>query len=308
MKVVDKKAVTGRVFEIERYAINDGPGIRTLVFLKGCSLRCLWCSNPESQNHLPQLVHYKKKCLGCGNCVSICEKDALSLTPGGIEIRRNLCNSCGECSSVCNAQALVLLGRDMTVEEVLAEVLKDEPFYRKSGGGVTFSGGEPLEQSDFLLSTALLCKENYIHTAVETCGSVAWEIFEKVLPAIDLFLYDIKEMDPERHRDYTGVPNDLILSNFLKLAGSGKQIVVRIPVVPGHNNSNSNFEKIIDFLQENVPGTRVDLLAYHRLGKTKYERLGIRYTLDSIDPPPPSRMKELERRFTRAGFKVSIGG
>jgi len=308
MKVMDRKAVIGRVFEIERYAINDGPGIRTLVFLKGCNLRCVWCSNPESQNHLPQLVYYKKKCLGCGNCVSVCESDALSLTHGGIEMRRDLCNRCGECASICNAQALVLLGRTMTTEEVLAEVLKDEPFYRKSGGGVTFSGGEPMEQSDFLLSAAMLCKENNINTAVETCGSVAWEIFEKVMPAIDLFLYDIKEMDPERHSEYTGVPNGLILENFVRLAESGKRIVVRIPVVPGHNDRDDNIEKIIDFLHENVPGTRVDLLAYHRLGKTKYARLGLRYALGAVDPPPPSRMWELERCFTCAGFKVSMGG
>ena len=308
MKVMNSKTVRGRVFEIERFAINDGPGIRTLVFLKGCSLRCLWCSNPESQNRLPQLVYYKKKCLGCGNCVAACEREALSLTRGGIEIKRDLCKRCGECVSKCNAQAIVLLGNEMTAEEVLSEVLKDEPFYRRSGGGVTFSGGEPLEQSDFLLSTAMLCRENYIHTAVETCGSVAWEVFEKVMPAIGLFLYDIKEMDPERHTDYTVLSNDLILENFVRLAGIGKQIVVRIPVVPGHNDRDDNFEKIIYFLKENVPGARVDLLAYHRLGKTKYERLGLRYVLEAVDPPPPSRMKELESRFTCAGFEVSIGG
>lgn len=308
MKIVDKKAVMGGVFEIERYAINDGPGIRTLVFLKGCYLRCLWCSNPESQNHLPQLVHYKQKCLGCKSCVSVCEREALSLTSEGLEIRRDLCNHCGECSSVCNAQALVLLGRDMTVEEVLAEVLKDELFYRRSGGGVTFSGGEPLNQSDFILRIAQLCKEHNISAAVETCGSVVWDIFEKVLPSIDLFLYDIKEMDPERHMEYTGVPNDRILENFVKLAGSGKEIIVRIPVVPEYNDRDDNFKMIIDFLQENTPGIRVDLLAYHRLGKTKYERLGLPYTLESVDPPPPSRMEGLEKKFTRAGFKVSIGG
>lgn len=308
MEVAEKKAVTGRVFEIERYAINDGPGIRTLVFLKGCCLHCLWCSNPESQDHLSQLVHYKEKCLRCGSCISVCERGALSLGDDDFVIERDLCDCCGDCVSACNALALVLIGNNMRPEEVLAEVLKDEPFYRKSGGGVTFSGGEPLEQGDFLLRVAGLSKQNYIHTAAETCGAVAWDAFEKVLPVIDLFLYDLKEMDPERHREYTGAANDLILNNFVKLTGTGKDVIVRVPVVPGYNDRDDNFEMIIEFLRAKTPGIRVDLLPYHRLGKTKYDRLGLHYTLESINPPPGSRMKELEKRFTGAGFKVSIGG
>jgi len=307
MEVAGKKAVTGRVFEIERYAINDGPGIRTLVFMKGCGLCCLWCSNPESQHHLPQLVYYRQKCLSCGSCVSVCELDALSLTPEGIVINRRLCNRCGECSSVCNAQALVLIGKSMRPEEVLAEVLKDEPFYRKSGGGVTFSGGEPLEQKDFLLQVAQLCKDHYIHTALETCGSVPWGTFEKVLAVIDLFLYDLKEMDPERHREYTGVGNDLILSNFVRLAATGKDMIVRIPVVPGYNDRDENFEMIIDFLQRNSPGIRVDLLPYHEYGGVKYEQLGRECKLH-IQPPTEEQINAIKATFERYGLNVQLGG
>jgi pyruvate formate lyase activating enzyme len=308
MKAADTKAVTGRVFEIERYAINDGPGIRTLIFLKGCGLGCLWCSNPESQNAHPQLVHYAKKCLECKACVSICERDALSLVSGGIVIQRDRCDGCGACISVCNTQALVLLGKSMTPEETVAEVLKDEPFYQRSGGGVTFSGGEPLMQGEFVLRVAELCKEHYISTAVETCGFVSWDTFMRVLPAIDLFLYDLKEMDPERHREYTGVKNDLVLENFIKLAGTGKEIIVRVPVIPGYNDRDENFKMIIDFIRRYATGSRVDLLPYHRLGKPKYDRLGMTYIPESVDPPPPSRMERLKEEFMQAGFQVSIGG
>ncbi|MBN2323078.1 MAG: glycyl-radical enzyme activating protein [Spirochaetes bacterium] len=308
MKATDTKAVIGRVFEIERYAINDGPGIRTLIFLKGCGLACVWCSNPESQSSHPQLVHYVKKCLRCEACVSICERDALSLESGGIVIRRDRCDGCGACVSVCNTGALVLLGKSMTPEEAFSEVLKDEPFYRRSGGGVTFSGGEPLMQGEFVLRVAKLCKKHYIHTAIETCGFASWETFERLLPAIDLFLYDLKEMDPERHNEYTGVDNDLILENFERLAGTGKEIIVRVPVIPGHNDRDENFEMIIDFIRRHVPGCRVDLLPYHRLGKPKYDRLGMPYIPDSTDPPSPSRMESLKKEFAQAGFQVSIGG
>jgi pyruvate formate lyase activating enzyme len=304
----EKKRVTGIVFEIERFAIHDGPGIRTLVFMKGCGLRCKWCSNPESQKGPLQLGYNVKKCLRCGRCVDACERDALFLEAGGVLIERSICTLCGNCSEVCTAQALVVFGKEMSPEEVLEEVLKDEIFYRKSKGGVTFSGGDPFEQKDFLVATAKLCKERYLHTAVETCGSVPWESIEETLPYIDLFLYDLKEMDPERHRRFTGVVNEVVLNNYKRLAETGKKIIARVPVIPGFNDRDDNFDMMIDFLNEHTPCIRVSLLPYHRLGKTKYDRLGMEYQLEGIEPPPESRMMELKKKFTQAGFKVSIGG
>ena len=304
----EKKRVPGIVFEIERFAIHDGPGIRTLVFMKGCSLRCKWCSNPESQKGSLQLGYNVKKCLRCGRCAEACEREALSLEPDGVRVDRSLCTLCGICSEVCSAQALVIFGREMSPEEVLEEVLKDEIFYRKSNGGVTFSGGDPFEQKQFLVETAKLCKERYLRTAVETCGSVPWESIEDALAYIDLFLYDLKEMDPERHRKFTGVANELVLKNYRRLAETGKQIIARIPVIPGFNDRDENFNRVIHFLHEHTPGIQVSLLPYHRLGKTKYVRLGMKYQLDAVEPPPELRMTELAKKFTRAGFKVSIGG
>jgi pyruvate formate lyase activating enzyme len=305
---VKREALTGRVFEIERYAINDGPGIRTLVFLKGCSLRCLWCCNPESQRPRFQLVYWKDKCLGCARCIEVCDPGALTLTEEGIKIDRDKCTSCGSCADACYAEALVLIGRDMTPEEVLAEVLKDELFYRKSGGGVTFSGGEPLDQSAFVVQTARLCRGHGIHTAVETCGAVSWKIFEASLSVIDLYLYDLKVMDRAEHERCTGVSNESILENFRRLAETGKDMRVRFPVIPGYNDSEDNIRSLIDFLKRHRPDVPVDLLPYHRLGTSKYERLEMDYEISYILPPGPERMQELRATFTDAGFTVTIGG
>ncbi|RKL61602.1 glycyl-radical enzyme activating protein [Thermoanaerobacteraceae bacterium SP2] len=299
---------TGMVFEIERYAIHDGPGIRTLVFLKGCPLRCLWCANPESQIIEPQLVYWKKKCLGCKNCIKACPEQALTMTPEGINIDHEKCNVCGKCASACNAEALVLIGRIMSVQEVFAEILKDEHFYRKSGGGVTFSGGEPLHQIDFLVELAKLCKNNYIHTCIETSGFVPWENMKRAVPYIDLFLYDFKTMNHIKHKEFTGVSNEIILDNFKHLVELKKNVVVRIPVIPGLNDDEENYLKLIEFLNGFVPGNRIDLLPYHRLGVSKYNSLNKDYKLRELEPPPKEKMEAIRRLLIHSGFEVTIGG
>ena len=298
----------GTVFEIERYALRDGPGIRTVVFLKGCMLTCLWCSNPESQECAPQLVYWREKCLACGSCVEACPNGALSMDSDGVVIDRSKCRTCGTCAKVCNTEAIALLGRTMDSGEILAEVLKDSAFFRRSGGGVTFSGGEPFEQAELLMETALLCKAQGIHTAVETSGLVDPETVAAAMPAIDLFLFDFKETDPERHREYTGADNRLALENFERLVKSGKDVVVRVPVIPKHNDRDENFRRMIGYLSATAPGIRVDLLPYHRLGRGKYRRLDMEYLLDGIEPPSPTRMMEIQGLFEGAGFPTSVGG
>jgi pyruvate formate lyase activating enzyme len=302
------KGKSGIIFEIERYAIHDGPGIRTLVFFKGCPLRCKWCSNPESHHAEPELVYWKNKCISCGMCIKSCDYGALSSGTDGIIIDKNKCCLCGKCTEVCNTEALKIIGKEMTAYEVVEEVLKDEAFYSDSGGGVTFSGGEAFAQHEFLLELAKLCKQNQIHTCIETSGFVRWEHMEEVSPYIDLFLYDFKLMDSNKHKEYTGVPNELILENFKKLVKNRKSIVARVPVIPGINDYKENFEQMILFLSKYAPGIKVDLLPYHRLGIEKYNRLNKEYELKEILPPANSRMLEIKEMFTSNGFEVGIGG
>lgn len=300
--------ITGTVFEIERFAIHDGPGIRTLVFLKGCGLRCRWCSNPESQQSTAQLGYSVTSCIGCGRCVEACETGAVTHGEGRIHIDTGLCTVCGRCAAECPSQALSIMGRDMTPEEVVSEVLKDEPFYRRSGGGVTFSGGEPFEQERFLAETARLCREQYVHVAVETCGAVGWDSIRGALDYIDLVLFDIKETDPDLHKRFTGEDNVRILDNYKRIAATGKKTIVRVPVIPGYNDRDEHFDAIIGFLEAHTPGVRVDLLPYHRLGRPKYERLGKPYLLEETETPSDARMDELKKRFEEVGFAVTVGG
>jgi pyruvate formate lyase activating enzyme len=305
---VDRSTVRGSIFEVERFALNDGPGIRTLVFLKGCSLRCLWCSNPESHSPDAQLLYRRDKCIGCGHCIEECNHDALSETENAIAIDRRKCNLCGDCARVCYPEALVMVGREMTPSELLGEIERDAKFYGNSGGGVTFSGGEPLEQSDFLIETAGLCREHGIHTAVETCGAVSWRIMQQVLSVVDLFLYDIKMIDPGKHERCTGVSNRIILQNFRRLVDRGKETIVRFPVIPGYTDTDENVEALIEFLKKYAPGIPVHLLPYHRLGMSKYSRLNMQYRLRSVLPPDAERMRCIGDALEGAGFTVTIGG
>ncbi len=254
----------GIVFDIQRFSIHDGPGIRSTVFLKGCSLRCLWCHNPESQLSAPQIAVFKHKCVGCGACVKICE----------IAFLHN-CDGCGKCAEVCPVGAREVIGEKKTVEEVFDEVVRDKAYYRTSGGGVTVSGGEPLLQVEFVAALFSECKREGISTAVETAGNVPWEKIETVLPTCDLFLYDVKCMDEEKHRRLTGASNRLILDNAERLKKTGKRILFRMPVVPGYNDDE--VEKTAAFCGD-FP---LEILAYHDTARSKYAAIGREYPINA---------------------------
>jgi pyruvate formate lyase activating enzyme len=310
--------LSATLFDIERFALHDGPGIRTVVFFKGCPLRCSWCSNPESQDLEPELFYRAAACLRCRRCLEVCPREALSFAGGGLEIDRARCDRCGACADRCNSTALSLVGRTLGVEEVLAEVLRDEPFYRHSGGGVTFSGGEPAAQPEALAEMARRCHEAGLHTALETCGHYPWEVLEEELPWLDLVLYDLKQMDSARHEGITGVPNEQILRNFERLVaertegprgrGGGYRggIRVRVPLVPGLNDRKEDLLSLRGHLARTAPDVPVDLLPYHRLGNGKYEGLGRPHALAGLLPPDQAYLVQARAFLEEEGLSVRI--
>lgn len=250
------------IFDIVRNSFVDGPGIRTTVFFKGCNLRCAWCHNPESQFFEKEIMFFKNKCTACGKCREVC--------PYNLE----KCDFCGKCELFCPNDAKKICGKEMSVNEVFDEIIKDKAFYENSGGGVTFSGGECMLQIDFLVKILKKCKENSLHTAVDTAGCVPWESFEKIIPYTDLFLYDIKVMDSERHKKYIGTGNELILENYAKLAEHNANIWVRVPVIPDVNDNEEEKRKLEKFLKENGTPEKIEFLPYHSMGEHKYQALG----------------------------------
>lgn len=266
--------MTGIVFNIQHYCVHDGPGIRTNVFLKGCPLRCQWCSNPESNSVQPQLMFTADKCVGCMACVTACPVRAPIPTDGKVRQNRSRCNGCGSCTAVCPVQAREITGKTMTVDEVMAEVRMDALFYGNDGG-VTITGGECLMQPEFTTEILRRCRAEGIGTAIETCGFVPFEVLQRVAPYLDIALYDIKHMDSEAHRRYTGVPNAQILENLHRLSAElGVPVIARTPLIPGVNDSEENIRAMGEFLRTQVPTLQeVDLLPYHRLGEAKWEQL-----------------------------------
>ena len=281
----------GTVFNIQRYSIDDGPGIRTTVFMKGCPLACVWCSNPESQNRAPELMHRESLCKQCFRCVAACPLGVISVGPDGVVIDRDLCDACGACVEACPHGAMQITGKNMSADEVFDAVKRDADFYRDSGGGVTVSGGEVLLQADFARAILERCKEAGFHTCVDTSGEGSTEGLRRLIPYVDLFYFDIKHLDPRIHSSETGISNESILRNFSVVATSGVPVSVRVPVVPGFNDTVDAIADIADFVASHVPGGTVHLLPYHRYGQQKYAMLGLDYELEAADTPSQEFMK-----------------
>ena len=266
--------MTGTIFDIQKFSIHDGPGIRTTVFMKGCPLSCRWCHNPESNLRAPQLSFTPDRCIGCGFCFERCPQQAHCMVEGAHVLDRERCRVCGGCTEKCYAEALEIIGRDMTVEEVLTEVLKDRPFYETSGGGMTLSGGEPLMQIDFTEALLVRAKEESLHCCIETSGFGPSEHVQRLRPYVDLFLYDVKAMDTERHRELTGVGNERILANLLRLHDDGAAVLVRLPLVPGLNDTAEHFDGVATLAKRLPHAVGFEIMPYHRLGEGKLDRLG----------------------------------
>lgn len=297
----------GWIFDIQRYSINDGPGIRTTVFFKGCPLHCLWCDNPESQAKTPQLLYLRSMCVGCHRCVAACPTGATKVKTNGsgrIEIDYSLCQGCGKCVEVCLADARVIMGKQMTVEEVFEVVKKDTLFYRNSGGGMTASGGEPVYQPVFLKALLTRCQEAGLHTALETSGYVDWKTLKDILEHVDLVLYDVKHMDSEEHRRLVGIGNELILENLEKIA-KDKSIIIRVPLIPGYNDSEWNIKATGEFLSR-IGISKVDIAPYHQLGVGKYERLGMVYTLGHVATCTEEQTEKAKHLLELYGLEVSL--
>jgi pyruvate formate lyase activating enzyme len=277
----------GIIFNIERFTLHDGPGIRTTVFLKGCPLNCVWCCNPESQSLAPQLAYFKEKCNACGRCPPLCPKSAIS--SGGknqpVIVNFALCDGCGACVPACIPDALVMMGEEKTAAEIVEIVKRDLPFYTRSGGGVTLSGGEPLAQPDFSAEILRLCKPEGIHTAIQTCGYAAQADIDKVLPFVDLVIFDLKHLDATAHQTLTGKSNQLILENLRYINSQAKEIVLQIPLVPGMNDSVENLTANFHLAQSLKYIKGVSLLAYHALGQSKYARIGRSYEISDLQQP-----------------------
>ena len=297
----------GVIFDIARWSGHDGLGIRSVVFFKGCPLRCAWCHNPESQRSEPDLLYLEIKCIGCGRCVATCPSGTRHISDDGLATDRGLCDNCGRCVEACYTEALQLSGRGMSVQEVIDEVAQDQVFYRNSGGGVTLSGGEPAAQPRFAAGIARGCTDLGIHVALESCGCVPWAAFARLVPYVDLFLYDLKIMDPERHRQHTGSSNQLALANLERLAGAGASIQVRVPLIPDHTDGDDNLEAICRFAS-GLGIRRVAFLPYNPSTAAKYSWLERDDVPPSLTQQSRERLDQIRRMGESFGFTVQIGG
>jgi len=299
----------GIIFDVKRYAIHDGPGIRTTVFLKGCPLRCQWCQNPEGIDLEPEVFWRENRCAeDCSACVTACPSRAVSKDGTRIVVDREKCDFCRNCEEACVYDALEIVGREVSVGEIMEEIEKDRVFFDESGGGVTFSGGEPLLQVDFLESLLQEVKKSNIHVALDTSGYVPFQDLDRVSDRVDLFLYDLKIMDDEKHKKYTGVSNKIIFENLKKLSDKEKAIIVRIPLVSGVNDDNQSIRMFAEHLRTLKNVKNISLLAYHRGGCEKFRRLLKEEKLETFNPPSKERIEEAKNILMDSGFSVKMGG
>jgi pyruvate formate lyase activating enzyme len=298
----------GTIFDIKRYAIHDGPGIRTTVFMKGCPLRCPWCQNPEGISPERHLIWREKRCIGCKDCLKACQKGALSFSEDGLLVDRDLCDCCGRCAGVCPSEALELIGREVTVQEVMKTVEKDAAFYQQSGGGITISGGEPLMQPGFLSGILKACRNQGIRTALDTNGFADEQTVERIADYVDVFLWDLKMMDDEKHREATGVSNELILRNLKIVRELGKRVVTRFTLVPGVNDGRAGLMELGRFVAALGDEEEIDILPYHRTWVEKFRRLGVQGEPFDCEPPSREMLERARDRLALCGLTARIGG
>jgi len=297
----------GRIFNIQRFSLQDGPGIRTVVFVKGCPLRCPWCCNPESQNSFLEVGHIDTLCNHCGRCLEVCEPKAITYAEKGVHIDRDKCTNCGACVPVCPSNAMRLFGQDLSLDELLDELRKDSLYYRNSGGGITVSGGEVLLHTKLTAAILKRCQEMGYHTAMETSGYGTQTALDTVLEYLDLVLYDLKIMDPERHQAVIGVPNGPILANAKRVLASGVPMIIRVPLIPTLTETDENIQEIARFVKEELdPGLTVHLLPYHRFGQNKYNMLDREYQISEFEAMSDERALEIADYFKTSGLNCEI--
>jgi pyruvate formate lyase activating enzyme len=299
---------TGKIFDIKKYAIHDGPGIRTTVFFKGCPLSCWWCHNPESIARATQRLYRKERCIGCQECADSCPENAIQATPEGIDWNPSDCVYCGACAGICPAEAVEIIGKTMSVNEVVAEITKDTVFYDESHGGITLSGGEPLMQPSFLIELLDACGKLEFHRTVDTSGHVDTQALLDAASRTDLFLYDLKHMDSEKHARFTGVSNEKILTNLEILSRQKAEIVIRFPIIPGINGDLENIDQTGAFVSS-LPGvSRMNILPYHCAAVAKYENLGLNCKITDVAKPSRDYLESVATRLKNYNLDVKIGG
>lgn len=312
MKENNIQKVTGTVFDIKKYAIHDGPGIRTTVFFKGCPLHCAWCANPESWDISPEIIYSEISCIKCFSCIKICPVSAINFEKSSnkIKVNKDVCTSCNKCIDECPTKALKLVGKHYSVGELISEIKDDESFYRESKGGITLSGGEPTMQYNFLLKFIKKCKENYLNIVLDTCGYISWSIMEEIIKYVDLVFYDIKIINSFKHKEYTGKSNEIILKNAQRISSLDIPMVIRFPLVPGYNDSEKDIKSLGMFASKLKSVKEIDILPYHRLGESKHVKLRGKYKLEGVQLPNNIMIQKVKKWLSSSSnnIRIKVGG